>query len=188
LFSPPGGQLGAAGPAESPRVSASLASHPALRGVRLDAIRIGRALRFAVEAGDQVLIRSGADALAVARETPDRRLRPFGIDAVSRNDVPLPRRLGEPLRAAAGQAVLGPDGEPVSPTELAAIRRQGLYHVGERAVAFSGAEHAEALGAGATGGRFRTTDPLPPLALLVAIALLALIVLEWALLHRGRLQ
>jgi len=211
LFSPPGGQLGAAGPAESPRVSASLASHPALRGVRLDAIRIGRALRFAVEAGDQVLIRSGADALAVARETPDRRLLSFGIDlgatdlvereafplfvhhalgwvAVSRNDVPLPRRLGEPLRAAAGQAVLGPDGEPVSPTELAAIRRQGLYHVGERAVAFSGAEHAEALGAGATGGRFRTTDPLPPLALLVAIALLALIVLEWALLHRGRLQ
>ena len=211
LFSPRGGQLGAESDADSPRVSASLASHPALRGVRLDGIRIGRAVRFAVEAGDQVLIRSGADALAIARETPDRRMLAFGIDlgatdliereafplfvhdalswaAVSRDDVPLPRRLGEPLRAAAGQTVLGPDGEPVSATELAAIRRQGLYHVGERAVAFSGAEHADELSAGATGGRFRNTDPLPPLAVLIAIALLALMALEWALLHRGRLS
>ena len=211
LFSPRGGQLGAEGDAEAPRVSASLASHPALRGVRLDGIRVGRAVRFGVEAGDQVLIRSGADALAIARETPDRRMLAFGIDlgatdliereafplfvhdalswaAVSRDDVPLPRRLGEPLRAAAGQTVLGPDGEPVSATELAAIRRQGLYHVGERAVAFSGAEHAEELSAGATGGRFRNTDPLPPLAVLIAIALLGLMVLEWALLHRGRLS
>ena len=211
LFSPRGGQLGAEGDADSPRVSASLASHPALRGVRLDGIRVGRAVRFAVEAGDQVLIRSGADALAIARETPDRRILAFGIDlgatdliereafplfvhdalswaAVSRDDVPLPRRLGEPLRAAAGQTVLGPDGEPVSATELAAIRRQGLYHVGERAVAFSGAEHADELSAGATGGRFRNTDPLPPLAVLIAIALLALMALEWALLHRGRLS
>lgn len=211
LFSPPGGQLGAIGAAERPRVSASLASHPAMRGVRLDGIRIGRALRFATEAGDQVLIRSGADALSVAREAPGRRLLAFGIDlgatdlvqreafplfvhdalswaSASQDEIPLPRRLGEPLYAGAGQTVLGPDGEPVDASELAAVRHQGIYHVGERAVAFSGTEHAEQLSAGATGGRFRASDPLPPLAVLVALALLALMVLEWGLLHRGRLE
>lgn len=211
LFSPPSGQLGASGSADHPHVSAALASHPALRGVRLDGIRVGRALRFATVPGDQVLIRSDADALAVARELPNRRLLAFGIDlaatdlvdreafplfvhhalqwtAAVEDAIPLPRRLGEPLVAGAGQTVLGPDGEPVDATELASIRHQGIYHVGEHAVAFSGAEHAEELSAGATGGRFRNTDPLPPLAVIVAAALLALMLLEWALLHRGRLQ
>jgi Ca-activated chloride channel family protein len=210
-FSPPDGQMAFDGPAENPRVSASLASHPAMRGVRLDGIRIRYAYRFATEAGDQVLIRSGADALAIARETPGHRALAFGIDvghtdfiereafplfvhnaiswaASADDEIPLPRRLGEPLFAAQGQTVLGPDGEPVSATELAAIRRQGLYHAGERAIAFSGTEHSEELSAGATGGRFRTSDPLPPLAVLIAIALLALMLLEWALLHRGRLE
>ncbi len=211
LFSPPGGQLGASGHAERPRVSASLASHPALRGVRLDGIRVGSALAFATQAGDQVLIRSGADALAIAREAPERRMLAFGIDlgstdfvereafplfvhdalhwaAASRDDLPLPRRLGEALPAAAGQTVLGPDGEPVDATALAAIRHQGLYHVGERAVAFSGTEHAEELSGGPSGGRFRNVDPMPPLAVLVAFGLLALMLLEWSLLHRGRLS
>jgi Ca-activated chloride channel homolog len=211
LFSPPSGVLGPAGPAERPHVSAALLSHPVLRGVRFDGIRIGHAMRFATEPGDQVLLRSGGDAIAVARELPDRRLLAFGIDlgttdlvqreafplfvhdalqwaASSEGDLPLPRRLGEPLYAARGQAVLGPDGEPVDATELAAIRHQGLYHAGERAIAFSGAEHVEELGAGATGGRFRTPDPLPPLAVLVALALLALMLVEWTLLHRGRLE
>lgn len=211
MFAPPDGQLAVEGPAENPRISASLASHPAMRGVRLDGIRIGFAFRFATEAGDQVLIRSGADALSIAREVPGRRSLAFGIDvgetdfvereafplfvhnslhwvASANDEIPLPRRLGEPLFAAAGQTVLGPDGEPVSATELAAIRRQGIYHAGDRAIAFSGAEHSEELSAGATGGRFRTEDPLPPLAVLIAIALLALMMLEWGLLHRGRLE
>ncbi len=211
LFSPESGQLAASGAAERPHVSASLASHPAMRGVRLDGIRIGRALRFATEPGDQVLIRSDADALAVAREEPGRRLLAFGLDlaatdlvereafplfvhdalhwaSASQDEIPVPRRLGEALYAAAGQTVLGPDGEPVAACVHAASRRQGIYHVGERAIAFSGTEHAEELSAGATGGRFRTSDPLPPLAVLVAIVLLALMLLEWGLLHRGRLE
>ncbi|HJL18446.1 MAG TPA: BatA and WFA domain-containing protein [Sandaracinaceae bacterium LLY-WYZ-13_1] len=210
LFSPTDGQLAASGPAESPRVTAMLGSHPALRGVRLDGIRIGRSLRFATDPGDQVLIRSGADALAVAREVPGRRLVAYGLDlsstdlvereafplmvhdslhwaAAARDELPLPRRLGEPLYAA-DQTVLGPDGEPVSATERAAIRQQGIYHVGERALAFSGTVHARELPSGATAGRFRTSDPLPPLAVLVAAALLGLMLLEWTLLHRGRLE
>jgi hypothetical protein len=211
LFSPPSGQLGAEGPAQNPRVTATLASHPVMRGVRLDSIRIGRAVRFATEPGDQVLLRSGADALAVARERLDRRLVAFGVElgatdlvereafplfvhdalrwaAGSRDELPLPRRLGEPLFAAAGQTVLGPDGEPVDANARAAVRHQGIYHVGERAVAFGGTEHAEELSAGATGGRFRNASPLPPLAVLIAIALLALMLIEWGLLHRGRLE
>jgi hypothetical protein len=210
LFSPPSGQLAPSGNAANPRVTAALASHPALRGVRLDGIRIGSSERFATEAGDQVLIRSGSDALAIAREAPDRRMLAFGIDlwstdlvereafplfvhdalhwaSAARDELPLPRRLGEPLYAA-GQTVLGPNGQPVGATELASIRHQGIYHLGERAVAFSGTEHVEELSAGATGGRFRNESPLPPLAVLVAIALLLLILFEWTLLHRGRLE
>ena len=57
LFSPRNGQLAPSAQAEDPHVSAILASHPALRGVRMDGIRIGHATRFATEAGDQVLIR-----------------------------------------------------------------------------------------------------------------------------------
>ena len=211
LFSPPPGQLGVAGAAENPRVSAMLGSHPALRGVRLDGIRIVRAERFATEPGDQVLIRSGADALAVARETPARRIVAYGLAlgwtdlvereafplmvheslqwaAAVRDEVPLPRRLGEPIYAAEEQTVLGPDGEPVDATALAAIRHQGIYHVGERAEAFSGAIHARDIPSGATSSRFRSSDPLPPLAVLVAAALMLLILLEWTLLHRGRLE
>lgn len=211
LFSPPSHEFVTAEEARSPRITASMASHPVLRGVRLDNLRIGRALRFEVQAGDQVLIRSGADALAIARESDEGRRLVFGIHldetdlvereafpllvhralgwaAHSRDDMPLPRRLGEPLRAAPGEIVLGPTGEPESPSGLSSVRRQGIYHVGERAVAFSGVEHAEALGAGTTGGRLRSSAPLPPLSLLLAGLLLALIVLEWALLHRGRLQ
>lgn len=211
MFSPPSGQLAAEGPAERPRITAMLGSHPALRGVRLDGIRIRRALRFATQAGDQVLIRSGGDALAVARETPARRLLAYGIDlgwtdlvereafpllvhdslqwvASVRDVVPLPRRLGEPIYAAADQTVLGPDGEPVDATALAAIRHQGIYHVGERAEVFSASIHARDIPSGASAARFRTSDPLPPLAVLVALALLLLILAEWTLLHRGRLE
>lgn len=210
LFSPPGGQLGAAGPAERPRVTAMLGSHPALRGVRLDGIEVGRALRFATEAGDQVLIRSGADALAVARERRGRRLVAYGLDlgatdlvereafpllvhdslhwaAAARDPMPLPRRLGEPLHAR-GETVLGPDGEPVGATERAAIRRQGIYHRGEEAIAYGATEHARELSHGASAGRFRAADALPPLAVLVAAVLLGLMLLEWTLLHRGRLE
>ncbi|MCA9607841.1 MAG: BatA and WFA domain-containing protein [Myxococcales bacterium] len=210
LFSPPGGQLAAEGPAEDPRVTAILGSHPALHGVRLDGIRVGRAVRFDTEAGDQVLIRSGGDALAIARESASRRLVAYGLDlgatdlvereafplmvhdslqwaAAVRDEVPLPRRLGEPIYAG-DQTVLGPDGEAVDATTLAAIRTQGIYHVGERAEAFSAAIHAREIPAGASAARFRTSDPLPPLAVLVAAGLLLLMLIEWTLVHRGRLS
>ena len=60
--------------------------------------------------------------------------------------------------------------------------------MGERAEAFSAAIDSREIPSGASAARFRTSDPLPPLAVLVAIGLLALILLEWTLLHRGRLE
>ncbi|MGE3636224.1 MAG: VWA domain-containing protein, partial [Sandaracinaceae bacterium] len=211
LFAPEGGQLGGIGLAERPRISAFLASHPALNGVRMDGARIGVAQRLPTEAGDQVLIRSGSDAIAVARQLPGRRILAYGInlgftDLVHReafpllvhqslrwaaavdDELPLPRRLGEPIYAAGAATVLGPDGEPVDATELAAIRRQGIYHVDTRAEAFSATVDARELPNGVSGGRFRNSDPLPPLAILVAGALMLLMLLEWTLLHRGRIE
>jgi len=76
----------------------------------------------------------------------------------------------------------------VDATALAEIRRQGIYHVGERAEAFSATVNARELPSGASAARFRRSEPLPPLAVLVAAALLALILLEWTLLHRGKLE
>ena len=211
LFSPTEGQLAAAGEAERPRITAMLGAHPALHGVRLDGIRIGRALRFATEAGDNVLIRSGGDALALARDDGRARIAAYGLDltqtdlvereafpllvhdslrwaAASRDEIPLPHRLGESLHAAAGVTVLGPDGDPVDATELAAIRHQGIYHLGERAIAFGGTLHARELPSGATAGRFRASEPLPPLTVLVAVALVLLMLFEWTLLHRGKIS
>jgi hypothetical protein len=209
-FRPPAAPM-AVSPAAAPRLSAALQSHPVLRGLRLDGVRIRGSDRYQTDPGDQVLLRSGGDALAVARERDERRTVLFGLDlgqtdlvereafplllhhalrwaAAVRDEVPLPRSLGAPIPAADATLVLGPDGEAVGPSELAAVRQQGLYQVGDRAVAVSGAEHARRLPAGATGGTFRRRDPLPPLAVLVALGLLALMLVEWALLHRGRLS
>ncbi|MDQ3034927.1 MAG: hypothetical protein M3Y87_21140, partial [Myxococcota bacterium] len=68
------------------------------------------------------------------------------------------------------------------------VTRAGIWHAGERAIAYSATDHAGPLGAGATGGRFAARSSLPPLAILVAAALLALLLLEWLLLHRGKLE
>lgn len=211
LFSPPSGQLRAADEVRNPRITASMASHPALRGVRLDGLRIGRAASFAIEGGEQVLIRSGGDAIAVARESHDARRIAYGIDlsqtdlvqreafpllihrslhwaAAAQDELPLPHRLGEAIRVNPGEVVLGPNGALVSASDLESIRHQGIYYVDDRAIAFGATEHARPIPSGATAGRFRTSSRLPPLAVIVAATLLALMLIEWLLLHRGRLE
>jgi hypothetical protein len=217
-----------------PRVTATLASHGALGGVRLDSVRIERARPVELEAGDRVLVRSGSHALAIARERGGRRLVALGFaledtDLVEQvafplvvhhtlrwlaahdREPPLPAVPGEPLVAGADATVLGPDGEPmevhggiVDDTE-----RAGIYHVAGagtatgtdhgsrttddgdgdgRAYAFSAAGASAPLhGAGTTVAHARSSV-LPPLATLIAIALLLFIVFEWLLLHRGRLS
>ncbi|MFN7702482.1 MAG: hypothetical protein ACK5U8_31650, partial [Deltaproteobacteria bacterium] len=90
----------------------------------------------------------------------------------------------------AGEDVTGPDGEPIEVRggEIPEITRAGLYHAGDRALAFGATRHAGPLRSGSTGGRFVAESQLPPLAVILAAALLLLMTLEWFLLHRGRLQ
>jgi hypothetical protein len=215
VFAPParGGAVRIAAPVQRPRVTATLASHAALDGLRLDTMRLERATPIVEGPSDQVLVRSSSQALAIARQLPRARLVAFGFATRDTDLVrgeafpllvhsslrwvtdraeptPLARRLGGTLVADSGQTVRGPDGEPM---DLAAgvvpgVAHAGIWHLGERAIAYGGTEHATSLGAGATGGRFAARSTLPPLAILVAAALLVLLLLEWTLLHRGRLE
>lgn len=196
-----------------PHVTGVLGSHPVISGLRFDSVRFDTARTIVEASGDDVLLRSGDRAIAVARELPRARLVVFGF-ATDATDLvqgesfpllvhhalawvadraeptPLARRLGGTLVAEAGQELRGPDGEPIDAPAgvIPTVARAGVYHVGERAIAFGGTDLAGALGAGATGGTFATESALPPLAVLVAIALLFLMVLEWTLLHRGKLE
>lgn len=208
-----GGELRVGAAVARPRISATLSSHPAMDGLRLDGARIERATPIVEAAGDQVLIRSGDHALAVARQLPRGRLVAFGFATADTDLVrgeafpllvhsalrwiadraertPLPRRLGGTLVADSGQLVRGPDGElrELASGVVPEVSRAGIWHVGERAIAFSGTDYAEPLTAGATGGTFAARSTLPPLAILVAAGLVLLLLLEWALLHRGRLE
>jgi len=197
---------------DGPRVTASLASHHALGGVRLDSIRIARARALEVDPSDHVLLRSGAHALAVAREQGGQRTVALGFglddtDLVERVAFPLvlhhtmgwlagrrgghwlSRAPGEPLPAPAGATVLGPDDEPTTPTAgwVDDTHRAGIYHLGERAVAYSAASTVAPLPAAAPRAAPSEATGLPPLLVLLAGAMLLLLTLEWVLLHRGRL-
>lgn len=195
------------------RITGTLASHPVLDGLRLNDARITQATPIQENSSDQVLLRSDRHALAIAREIDRGRLVVFGFDlehtdlvrgerfplllhsalrwVVDRAErTTLPRRIGSPLVADSGETLSDPEGRDVELPAgvLPTVGRSGIWHVGERAVAFSGADDAASLGVGATGGRFLVRNHLPPLAVLAAAALLILILVEWALLHRGKLE
>ena len=213
---------------DAPRVTATLASHRALGGVRLESARIASAHALDAARGDRVLVRSGPDALAIAREGAGGRMVALGF-ALEDTDLveqaafpllvhhtlrwlatrepapPLPGEPGDVLSVGIASTVLGPDHEPrdvhgglVDDTERAGIYQAVSERSGgagravaaddQRAFAISGAQSSSALsGTGITSATARTSV-LPPLALLVAAALLFLVLLEWALLHRGRLS
>jgi hypothetical protein len=95
--------------------------------------------------------------------------------------------VGGTLVAEAGEDITGPDGETIATGELPVITQQGLYRIGDRAQSFSASRHAGPLSGRATGGRFLAASQLPPLAVIIALALIFVMLAEWALLHRGRL-
>jgi hypothetical protein len=195
------------------RVTATLAGHGALDGVRLDGVlvREGHALRG--EPGDSVLARRGADALIIARERAGERTVALGFaldrtDLVERiafplmmhatlrwlagqsnTDVVLARSPGTPLAVGRGATALGPGGEALTPVAGVVVdtARAGLYHVGEEVFAYDASPQAETLAIDPTGRALDPLRALPPLSALVAGVLLALVLLEWLLLHRGRL-
>lgn len=197
----------------NPHVTGVLGSHPVISGLRFDSVHLDAARAIIEASGDDVLLRSGDRAIAVARELPRARLVVFGF-ATDATDLvrgesfpllvhhalawvtdraeptPLARRLGGSLLAEAGQDLRGPDGEILDAPGglIPTVARAGVYHVGERAIAYGGTDLAGPISAGATGGTFTSESELPPLAVLVAIGLLFLMLLEWALLHRGKLE
>jgi hypothetical protein len=214
LFAPIGGrEVGVARTLTRPRVTGTLASHPVLDGLRFEDVGFDRASALTERAGDQVLLRSLQHVMALARETRRGRLVAFGFatadtDLVRREAFPLlvhaalrwaadrgegsplARPVGQTVLVEAGEEVTGPDGEVIEVRggEIPEITRAGLYHVGERSLAFGATRHAGPLRSGSTGGRFVAESQLPPLAVIIAAALLALMMLEWFFLHRGRLE
>lgn len=206
-------QVGVTRTLSRPRVTGTLASHPVLEGLRFDDVGFDRASALLERPGDQVLLRSREHAMALARETRRGRLVAFGFDTTDTDLVrreafpllvhdalrwaadrgegnPLARPVGGSLLVEAGEDVVGPDGEPleVAGAEVPLVARAGLWHVGERALAIGATRHAGPLTSGATGGRFLAESQLPPLAVILAALLLLVMMLEWTLLHRGRLE
>jgi hypothetical protein len=194
----------------APLITGSLASHPALQSVRFDDVRVSQARAFAERPGDQVLVRSREHVLAFARQERRGRVIGFGFDTTGTDLVtreafpllvhdalrwtadrlernPIPAPVGGTLVAEAGEDITGPDGETIATGELPVITQQGLYRIGDRAQAFSASRHAGPLSGRATGGRFLAASQLPPLAVIIALALIFVMLAEWALLHRGRL-
>lgn len=201
--------FGASGAAISrPRATGVLLGHPVLEGLFLDDVSFSAARALPVGEGDRVLLRSREQAFAIAHEGREGRevrfgFRPEDTDLVRRatfpllvdqairwvagreEQNPLPRRLGGALFARAGETIHTPSGDEVSTVPV--VRESGLYRIGTRTVAVSPVWNAAPLAESAVGGRFLRARSLPPLLVLVAFGLLALMLLEWALLHRGRL-
>jgi len=213
VLAPPGGAGVEVGERiAQPEVTAALASHAALGGARMEGVSIAHARALVPARSDRVLVRSGDHALVLAREQAGRRLVATGFELADTDLVerpsfplvahhtlrwlaarsetpPLARAPGESLAATAGSTVLDPDQEPAVAPAGAVLdtERAGIYHVGERAVAYSGLPTAPLMGPGSATAVSRA-GILPPLAVIAAILLLLLVALEWVLLHRGRLS
>ncbi len=197
---------------DDPRITATLSGHDALGGVRLDAVRIQRAREVRVEPSDQVLARSGDAALIAARERGGRRAMVLGFDlsetdlgeriafplmvhhalrwlSAYKTDTVLSETPGSILEVPGEVAVLGPDGEAAE-TEVGYLfdtQEAGIYHVDERAIAVSGAEVAGPIPAPLLVPSEAALSRMPPLAVILALFLLAVFLVEWWLLNRGTL-
>ncbi len=198
----------------NPRVTAWAADHRVLRGLRFDQVQVARARALVPSADDRVLVRSGRDVLALARERDGGRSVVLGFRA---EDTDLVRRVafplfahdalvwldrrerefhawqapGEAVRAAGdGALVLDPAGAPHSVRgALYDAARAGLYHTAQRALAVSAADQSGSLVADAP------TSPVPAstrlggrlsLAQWLAVLLLGIMAAEWVAVQRGR--
>jgi hypothetical protein len=215
LIDPPSGAAGVRrGPTlRGRRITGTLAGHGALDGVRLDGARIPSARALVAEGDDVVLARAGGDALVTAREGSGKRRVVVGFDLErsdlvrrvafplfvhatmrwlegrEREDFVVARAPGAPLAVGAGQVVLGPAGEALTPLGETVVdtTRAGLYRVGSEAVAYSAAEAGEPLSAPPVAARRDPARFLPPLGLALAALLLLVLLVEWTLAHWGRL-
>jgi hypothetical protein len=194
------------------RVTGALSSHPVLDEVDLAGVtvRAGRAL--VADPEDRVLFRAGRAALATARETAGARRVALGFDLGSTDLVRQPafplmmhnavvwlanqeslalsaRRPGEPIRAPGRVAIVElPSGETRETRGGAFFDTgaSGIYRVGGRPFAVSGADLAGPLDVDPASATRELASWEPPISQVVALLLLALLATEWALLNRGR--
>ncbi|MBI5513405.1 MAG: hypothetical protein HY909_06520 [Deltaproteobacteria bacterium] len=195
-----------------PRVTGAGVRHRVVANVRLEQVRVEDARALVPDAGDLVLLRGDRQPLVVTRDRPGERVVALGFgsegaDLVRRVAFPVfihdalrwlgrqdavwrsARRPGEVLVAGAGAVVREPSGRVLSPPDgvVEDTSQAGLWRVGTRAVAF----HADDAAALPAPTSYRAAPPrrgtLSLTALFAAVALAALL-LEWTLLHRGRLQ
>lgn len=198
----------------NPRVTAFATDHRVLAGLRFDQVHVRLAYPIAPAADDRVLVRSERNALAIARERRGARLLAIGFELAATDlprSVAFPllmhnaitwlarretayqssQRPGEPIRVPGANATVllpGGRGADAFGGTFYATERAGIYHARERAVAVSAVDDAGPL---VFAGRGRAPDRggalWPRLAMLVAIALLAVMSVEWILVQRGKL-
>jgi hypothetical protein len=195
-----------------PRVTGGGVQHRVVSNVRLEQVRVEDARSLVPDPGDLVLLRGDRQPLALVRERAGERLVALGFasddaDLVRRVAFPVfihdalrwlgrqdavwrsARRPGEVLVTAAGAVVRDPSGRLHAPPDgvVDDTAQAGLWRVGGRAVAF----HSDDASAPPTPSR---APALPPrtgtlsLTTLFAAVALVVLLLEWTLLHRGRLQ
>lgn len=200
---------------DAPRITAAAVEHRVLAGLRFEQVQVARARAIAPDADDRVLLRSGRDALAIARDRGGARMVALGFDIESTD---LARRVAFPLfmhnalvwldrrereyRAwqPPGEAIRASGSPAVVLTPSGAARdvrgalydtgRAGLYHTADRAVAVSAADASGALASveGHDAARAATAPGRAPLTLVLAAVILALLCGEWFFTLRGRLQ
>lgn len=199
----------------APRVTAFAADHRVLAGLRFDQVQIARARALMPDGDDRVLVRSGRDVLCLARDRDGARVVALGFDTggtdlgqriafplfMHNALVWLDRRErdfhswqppGEPIRASGSPAVvLTPSGAGREARgALYDTARAGIYHTADRAVAVSAADEAGSLTVvgGRSDARRGARSSRPPIAMLLAGVILALLCVEWFFTQRGRLQ
>jgi Ca-activated chloride channel homolog len=193
-------------------VSAALSTHPVLDAVALEDVRFRQARELLPEPEDRPLLRSDRQVIATARDVQGARQVVLGFRLDQTNLVEQPafpllmhnavvwlanqqslsrssRHPGEPLAFAGQRAEVE---TPAGERRLAQgglffeTGRAGIYRIDDRPFAYSSVDHAGALGMSTLQSRPTKATSEPPLTLILGVILLAILALEWLLLHRGR--
>ncbi len=193
-------------------VTATLSTHPVLDAVELEGVHFRTSQVLLPDPTDRPLFRSQRNVLATARETNGQRRIVFGFDLRNTDLVESPafpllmhnavvwlanqqqlarssRHPGEPLRFGGqrrrielpGGGRRDGRGGSFFGTSVA-----GLYRVEDHPYAVSAVDFAGPLPAPSQAARAETIVSDSPIGLWIALSLLALLIVEWFLLHRGR--
>jgi hypothetical protein len=192
-------------------VTSVTGNHPVLEAVELETIQFERARVLIADPDDRVILRGGRHALALARESRGSRRLTFGFDLqgsdlVRQEAFPLmihnavvwlanldapPRsaaRPGTPITFAGARAEVELPGGTTIEARAGSFQGSegaGIYRINERPSAISAVDHAAAVVDAPIQPARRDPFDWPPLTLILALLLLALMATEWVLTHRG---